>query len=426
MRSRTTRFALGVMALASTTAVLLGRQSGVPAWHSVWAEDGEIFLADALNEPLVPTIFQPYNGYMLLFPRVAAEIVTLAPLTDAAWLIAVIASFAVGSVAVFVFHASSVALSHQASRAALAAGVVLLPSAGFETTANLANLHWYLIFGCFWALLVHRSSPGILAARTVLAFLAPLSNPIAAFLTPLLFLGRSGRPYRLEQLPKLAFLVGLATQLVVVVQAPNDSSDGITSPFSPLDLPQIFAVRVAGSFLIGDRFVGLAASNLGVAFELGAILLLGLILGWAVRGLDRARRKIALLALCAAFTSYIVPLATRGTSEIWPAADAPGLGGSRYFILPILFLLVVLLIGVDARLSAPPSQSRTILVSAAALWLVSLAFLNYSIANPRSPGPNWRTSLAEARQVCRTGPSAFVNVPIAPGGPWSVTIPCRR
>ena len=426
MRWKGTRLALGVMALASVTAVQLGRQSGVPAWHSVWAEDGRIFLADALNEPLLATIFQPHNGYMLLVPRVAAEIVTLAPLTDAAWLIAVIASVAVGSIAVFVYHASSVALSHQAPRAALAAGVVLLPSAASETTANLANLHWYLIFGCFWALIDHRSSPGILAAQTVLTFLAPLCNPIAAFLTPLLFLGRSERPYRLEQLPRLAFLVGLATQLVVVVRAPDDSSDDITSPFSFLDLPQIFAVRVAGSFLIGDRFVGPASSNLGVAFEFGAILLLGVILGWAIRGLARPRRKIALLALCAAFTYYIVPLAIRGTSEIWPAADAANLGGSRYFILPILFLVVVFLIGVDACLSAPPSHSRTILVSAATLWLVSLAFLNYSIPNPRSPGPAWRTSLAEARQMCRMGSSTFVNVPIAPGGPWSVPIPCRR
>ena len=38
--------------LVTCTFLELGRQSGVPSWHSLWAEDGTIFLSDALNKAL--------------------------------------------------------------------------------------------------------------------------------------------------------------------------------------------------------------------------------------------------------------------------------------------------------------------------------------------------------------------------------------
>jgi hypothetical protein len=415
----------GAVAFVVATVVELGRQSGVPAWNSIWAEDGTVFLADAWAEPLLSTITEPFNGYMLLIPRIAAEIIALFPVSDAAWLIAVLASFVIAAVALFVYHASAIVLVHRASRGALAAAVILLPAAGYEATANLANLHWYLLFACFWALLFSRNSPGVIVARTLFTLAAPLCNPIAIFLAPLLLFRANGPPRGLELVPRLGFVLGLSIQAIVVVRAPDESTAAITSQFSVQDLPSIFAVRVAGSFLIGDRFLELASANLGWGFTIGAALLCGVTIGCAARGLDEARRNFALLAGAAAVISFAVPLVIRGTATLWPATGAPSLGGARYFVLPTLFLIVVFLLGVDARLSAPPSESRTIWLSAAALWLTSLALLNYSIINPRSAGPDWTSTLKRSQKDCRPG-RKYVPVPIAPGGTWTVRTPCTR
>ena len=414
------------MALISATVLELGRQSGVPAWNSLWAEDGMIFLSGALNESFHKALFEPYNGYMLLVPRVAAEIVALFPLSEAAWITAFIASSLVASVAVFVYYASSVAFSHRAPRATLSAGIVLLPTAAFETTANLANVHWYLVFACFWALVSPRASLGALTVRTAFAVAAPLTNPMAGLLTPLVLFRWGDRTSRLEAVPRIGFLAGLATQAVVVLRAPADSPDAVTTPFNLADLPPILAVRVAEAFFVGDRFLEPIDRGLGTASQLGAVVLLGVVIAYAVRRLDRRRRMFALVAGTAAAAYFVVPLAIRGTSEIWPAAGPPNLGGSRYFVLPILFLFVVFLLGVDASLDAPRTEARNFWLYGTALWLTSLAFLNYSITNPRSTGPEWRMSLRQAQQSCRADRVTFVDVGIAPGGTWFVRAPCER
>lgn len=420
-----TRPMLVATALVFATAVEMGRQSGVPAWNSLWAEDGAIFLADALNRSFLDTVFEPINGYMLLVPRIAAEIVVLFPLTDAARITALIGSFVVAAVAVFVYDASSVALRHRAPRIVLACGVVLVPAGGFETTANLANLHWYLLFACFWALVSAGQTAGRLTARTLFAVAAPLSDPLAILLVPIAFL-RFGARTRADLVPKLSFAAGLAAQAVVVMRAPPDSSDAITTTFNISDLAPIFGVRVAGSFLVGDRFLDLAWNTLGSAFTYGAVLLLALILVLAARRLDARRFQFALLGAAAGIAFFVVPLAIRGTAEIWPAVDVVHLGGSRYFVLPILFFLVVVTLGADACLDAELAGRRAAWITVGSLWLASVALLNYSIPNPRSSGPDWRTALHEAQKGCTAAKQARVSVPIAPGGPWSVVTPCGR
>ena len=95
-----------MLVLVVGTAVEVGRQSGTPAWRTIWAEDGQIFLADAETDGFVSTLLDPYAGYMLLVPRLAIAVVALFPLDDAAWLIAVLASAIVASIALFVYAAS--------------------------------------------------------------------------------------------------------------------------------------------------------------------------------------------------------------------------------------------------------------------------------------------------------------------------------
>ena len=412
---------LSVLALGAGTLVELGRQSGLPAWQSIWAEDGSIFLADAIAKPFPDVLWHPYAGYMLLIPRMAAELVALLPLEDAAWMTAVVASSLVAAVALFVYHASAVVLCHKASRVALAAIVLLLPTAGFEATANLANSHWYLVFACFWALVDTRRTSGALTARALFAAAAPLSNPLAALLIPLVFTPSALRASRREVIPRGAFLIGVCLQGLVVLRASHDTA---ANPFSPWDLAEILGGRVAGAFLVGDRFVELVGRSLGTTFTVGSVLIIAMLLYVVIRSVDGFRQRFVLLAGCYSAVFLVVPLVVRGSTGYWPVANG-ALVGSRYFILPVIFLFVALVVYFDALLLDPTSTRRTTVLTAVALWCGAVLVVNYSIPNPRSDGPDWRTSLQSARHACERGQSSYVNAPIAPSG-WSVRVSCHR
>ena len=418
----TTRGALlAVLALVAGTAIEVGRQAETPAWRTIWAEDGEIFLADAENDGFLPTLFDPYAGYMLLVPRVASAAVALFPLEEAAWLIALLASAIVAAVALFVYFASAWAFRRQAPRIMLAAAVVLVPTAAAESTANLSNVHWFLLFACFWALLDVRHTPGAVLARTAFAVAAPLTNPLAALFGPLVLVrrGRSG----LGLVPWTGYFAGVAVQATVVLV--TEGEDVPVAPFRIQDLPSIFAVRVAGSFLIGDRSLDVALRAYGHAFEVGAVLVVGALLVACVRALEPSRRWLALVSVGYAVVFFLVPLVLRGSLFVWPVGHGR-LSASRYFLLPVLFLFVAFLLAVDVLLSARASRGRTAALVGIGVWLALSAIANYSLPNGRSAGPDWRSSLRAAKQRCVDEDRAAVGVRIAPLGTrrWAFPLKC--
>jgi hypothetical protein len=350
----------------------------------------------------------------------AAEVVALFPLEDAAWVTATVASALVAAVALFVFQASGLVLDHRASRLALATIVLLLPAGGFEATATLANVHWFLVFACFWALVDRRQTAGALTARACFAAAAPMSNPMAALLVPLAVVPFP-RSQKREYIPRVAFLLGTCLQFLVVVGAPDDTP---MTPVSAVDLPDIVGGRVAGAFLVGDRLIDLAGRSLGTVFPIGSFLVVSVLFLLVIRSLGSFRRRFALLAGCYSAIFTIIPLVVRGGGGYWPIIDGV-LAGSRYFILPTLFLFVVLVVYVDRLIVGPSSNRRTILLTTVGLWCATVLLVSYSFPNPRSEGPDWRTSLLRARRVCERGQSSYTNVRVAPDG-WSVRVSCQR
>src|SRR6476619_3661344 len=68
------------VAIAATVAQLY-RQSGVPPWRTIWAEDGGTFFAGTAS---VGRLLDPYAGYVELIPRVLGLAGHLVPLRDLA------------------------------------------------------------------------------------------------------------------------------------------------------------------------------------------------------------------------------------------------------------------------------------------------------------------------------------------------------
>ena len=107
--------------VVAASAIQVARAAGRPAWRVVWAEDGTIFLQQALDQSFAQALGTTYAGYLHVVPRLLAEPAALLPLSAAAaWL--AIASAAVASLlAAYVWVASATLFETRRARALLVA-----------------------------------------------------------------------------------------------------------------------------------------------------------------------------------------------------------------------------------------------------------------------------------------------------------------
>jgi hypothetical protein len=412
------RWAAVLLALAAATALHLLRQRGHGAWESIWAEDGSVFVTDA-HRDFTGTFFAQNGGYTHLVPRLIAGVAALFPVDRAAAAVAVGGSVVLALLAAFVYAASSEVLRSRPARLGLAAAVFLVPIPGDELYANLLNLHFYMLFACFWALVWRAGTDGALAARCAVVLASTLSDPLAVLLLPLAVVAPAMRRTRSSLAVSGIFLAGLATQLLLVSAGDVPERNW---GFRLGDLPQTFALRVTGGLLVGDHFLGDLWLDYGRAFSYTALAVVAVVLGILLLRANRPTAAFALMAISYGGLFFCVQLVGRGTSGIAPHAGSFHLHHARYVLLPFLFLVTALLALVD---SAP---RRVWLRSAAAVWLVALIAVNYRIGpNDRSTGPRWQSEVSAARAHCAR-PDQVARILVAPAPPevWFARIRCDK
>ena len=213
--SRAFRIGGALMILSAFTVLHLWRQRGVPVWNSLWAEDGRVFLSDAIRN-FPGTFFDQNGGYIHVVPRLIAGVVAALPVTDAAAGMAVGSAAVIALIAGFVYLASSEILRSRIARLGLATAVVVLPVPGSELLANTTNLHFYLLFACFWALLWQSETPLAVGSRGLVVLATALSDPLSALFLPLALVA----PIARRTVGALAvtglFLAGLAAQFALM------------------------------------------------------------------------------------------------------------------------------------------------------------------------------------------------------------------
>lgn len=437
----------------------MARQPGIPAWDAIWQEDGGIFLTDALNTSFLHAVFSPYNGYLHLVPRLIAEVVSAFPLDRAALLLAGASATVVSLLAVYVYWASGAVLRSQWARALLAVLFVLLPAAGYETNANISNLHWYLIFASFFAFLSPLQRRSEIVAALAVLIAAVMSDPMTALLVPVAAAQalrtrswRRGGPVG-PRIVHSVFVVLLALQLGLGTLG---ESPGRYAPSHWADVPGIYGVRVAASFLFGDRYLTRLYTAEGLLFAFGCLVVLVVVLGLGVAVARRTARSLAVVAVAYSAVFLVIPLMLRGTANFLDRTHF-NLNGSRYVILPILFLYVAVLAVLDTVVAAPPAGAQggthpvrrwPLLPAAFTIVTAALLLTNYADTSVRTAGPSWHLGLADARQRClqahglpaetrssadnpfglQTGPDQ-VAIPIAPNipqQPFAVVVDCDR
>jgi len=419
------RVAGALVVLSAGTLLHLTRQRGVPVWNSLWAEDGRVFVTRAL-EDFPGTFFAQNGGYLHVVPRTIAGIVALLPVREAAAGMAVGSAAAIALIGGFVYAASSEILETRSARLALAATVALLPVPGHELLANTTNLHFYLLFACFWALMWQSEAPAALVGRGIVVSATALSDPISALFLPLAIVAPMTRRSVRALVVSALFVAGLAIQFAIMAGGVRPERNW---GFRLEALPDVFSLRVAGALLVGDRFLGDAWTAFGRAFAYGALLTVVAVITALLLRSDRRTIAFALIALGYAGLVFCVQLVGRGTGGIDPAVHGSRLDGARYILLPFLLLTSTILALVDRgyarrRASVPWGWGRR----AALLWLLALLAVNYSVTNDRSRGPRWDRELRSATRKCPAAGARSVRVLVAPSPPrvWFATVPCNR
>ena len=431
-------------ALSLMAAVALG----LAAWlrlpgltrDTVWAEDGGVFLREALESRLFGGIFDPYDGYLHVLPRLLAEIsLRSGGLEGYAERLAWLSCVCVGLVGVAVYTLSRPYVVWGAGRVFLALIPALLPVGAFEALGNTANLHWYMLWLVPWLLLSRTQKPLQNAGLGVVAFVAAATEIQTVLFVPLVVLAlRRG----LQWGASAGLVVGLAMQFITLASFPRSvSRDAV--PWDPASILIGWLIQgVLSVMQTSSSSIGSGWNYFGGAMLLIPVLFLAAVIAVSVRqGRATLVAVVASVAASAAFWGAAQVFNNRAFMNYSLLTGSEWLNFSylRYAVAPSMFSLAALALVVgrvrfgpgDPLLAAKAAESpraRPRIVGAAVLAVVlGLGYLpSYST---RAAGPSWSEQIAEARSACDADPAlAESAVSVAPRG-WEferVPLPCQR
>ena len=421
--------ALGVAAL--TALQMVRRPSDPPTWDSLYVEDGQVFLGQAVSQHFWDTFATSHLGYLHTAARAITEVATWFPLQHAPLVMALLTSLAVALLAAYVFEASGAWIASPPLRAVLALAVALAPVTARDIAGTVANLHWYLIYASFWAVVCPWRTRGWLSASAGVVLVSVLTDPLTAVLLPLGLLLLARTRTRAALVVPGAIVFGSLVQLVL-----RDEGAGRVGGVEVEVVPRIFAERVTSSLLVGDRHLfDVFDGRTGSPFAWASLALVALAIGLGVRLLGGRQRILLLTAAGLSAAYFLIPVVSRGTDLLAP--DAPwALGASRYMYLPVLFLITALVALAD-RSEPGGRRPRLRELAVAALVVVPIA-VDYRAPHRTEGEPRWGPALAQAREACDagrpvgsvtltgTGARTTAIIPTQRFGHWYVPIACSK
>lgn len=390
----------------------------------IWAEDGGIFLQQAL-QPGGVGIFAPYEGYLHVIPRVGAMIVAGMPPAAYALALNVLSSFALGLIAVMVFHCSDGLDSRFHVRAALASIVIVIGTGPLETSGNFANLHWYLLFLTPWILLKQAGTRAEALLLFGVAALTATTEILAAIFAPLVLVHWRDRSYWPA---RIGLLLGLVCQLVATLMSPR--TDNTSDPVTSMSVVIGWFVNGPGTIVYGSGSeLGSVVANFGWTTLVGAALPFLAAFALILRK-GSQRHRLAAITMLLGSVMVWVAIQVVNPAPFFDYADFSvqqwrQVFPSRYAVPTSMFVMGL----VPIVLAVLPRSSN------AAKWAIVGVFITlhagtfFPSYTARLDGPNWRQSVTQAVESCSDqAPGEEVALPIAPAG-WfadEVVIPCRK
>jgi hypothetical protein len=422
--SRAWKALLVASLLAIAVVVQLARIGWTGSLDTLWAEDGAIYLEGALTEGFFGAITSEYNGYLVLVPRLIAEVGSALPLDDAPAAMAIVSAVFVALCGFAVWHASAGLITSRLLRGALAGLTVFTAVGGVETVVSAANVPWFMLVAAFWLLLWRpRTYLGAGLAGAFIALTA-LSTPGTLFFLPLALLRafcvRDGRDLTIVG----SYFGANLIQGIAILRSDYEQVE----PVWTADIWDVLVQRVVDGTVFGLRLGGELWIAGGWAFLTALTVALVAGLGLGLWRTSPGVRYLAALAIPIALVAFLFSVYQRavGTPMLWPAEiwnDAAG----RYAVVPVMLLLSVILAMVDRSWRGREwGDRRTWLgLGLTALILVS-ALISLPARNLEARGtPPWSASVEKAEGTCGTTPDEEAIFDISPPG-FAFALPCSN
>ncbi|MET3176377.1 UNVERIFIED_ORG: hypothetical protein ABIB52_004252 [Arthrobacter sp. UYCu721] len=396
MRATAIRAATAVLVVGATSIVSLFRlpQS---VWDTIWAEDGPVFLGQAMSGGGPGSIFAPYEGYLHFLPRVfAAFIVRTLPVADFAFALAFLSCLTVAVVAYLTFHCASAFSSSVWVRLAWAAIPVLLSVGPYEILGNTANIHWYLLWLMPWLLLKPAGSRAEGVVLFLTALVAALTEVISAVFLPMAFFGIRRKTFWPA---RAGLIVGAGVQIYTTLSYPRTPTNG--PGLDPMSIVVGWFVNVAGAVFFGSsRNMGLNVLNFGAGPVILAFLPILAALAYLLLRSKQEHRLLALFFVAASFGVWAACLVANPgagfdyvhfTERDWAQAIL-----TRYSAIPAMFILALFPLLAESLRGKQVRVSDGLLMAFA--LLLAISYFPTQVA--REQGPSWAEGVRTATAAC--------------------------
>lgn len=394
--------------LALAAGILVARRPDAVMHPQFWAEDGLVFFAQAYDRGAA-TVLSPGTGYLQLTPRLTALLAQPLGLAAAPALFNLVGILAQLAPALLILSSRfQRAIPDVRVRALLGVLYLLIPN--FEVHVTVTSAQWHLaILLCM--VVVAAPARGLAWRCFDLAVIAVggLTGPLILVVAPLALIR-----WLTTRQPWYGVVAAVAS-LVAVVQAwslHDNARPGMPLGASPRSLIRILADRVIVPGLTGEQNPAIFSLHLWHGL-LWATLLVAATLALGAYAVLRgpAELRVVLAFSAASLTLALLNPLIVMVGPQWPPLVA-GEAGQRYFLIPTLGFLVLVLWGLS-RLSRRP---RT-----AAGGLLAVLLLAGTAAHPQYPSLLDLHPEASAAELAAAPPGTVVEIPLNPAG-WSMSL----
>jgi len=440
-----------ILAFSLAAAATLFRQTGIPKVRTIWAEDATVFVGCAYAHPSpVACLFEPYNGWIHLVPRLAAQLAALVPPADLPIAIALISAVVTGLAAAVVSIAVRNASGSWAAGVLAGSSVAFVWQAGLEVGGNLTNLPWILLAAAIVVIVASWAGHRVGVADLVLIVMAGLSTAFAPVLPAL---GLIGVALRRPRAPLLVVAAGFAAFVQVVVGLTSPRTPPGQFPIDPGDAVGLFTDQVIDHGAFGFIRTPPGWAILAGIVVINAIAVIRIVLerrAVADADADAIRPRAAEAEPGASGTrparvtsdpamAILVTIGLIGTglATYTVALVLQRVFNPRYtYVAAVLFCSALALSAalVGRGMTDPPGTiarwirwAARLALPAAALLLVSGFARSFLIETRASNGPDVVAEYRAAEPACDGG-AASIRLDVSPYSQfhWTIVIPCDR
>jgi hypothetical protein len=412
------------MLVIAGTLISLAR-TPMHVWNTLWAEDGPIFVGQALaSGPRV--IVEGYAGYMHLIARLGAEVAVLFPLDSIPTAVTIISAFATSLIGSACFVMIETKIRSLALRLAVWIVCIALPIMGGEVANNLANMHWYLLIAAFIATTVRANSTSVAVIQSVVLFVAVTSDALCLMLLPLLAVRWWLLTSKRDRAPAVAFAAGAVIQIAVVISQILFAGGRPIAAARPsgTEFVDFYTFRVVLGGLFGTSQSSALLDAGGVV--LPGVVLVGVVIVLVLASRADATRRGAVLAFTGGSVGFALVVFTVQWDGLSRAPLSEVFTGGRYVVVPTALLLIGLIVAAEAGIARirRPWAGRLVAILVLAAVVMPTA-VDFRPMNIRAEASAWTAEVDRADAECETLPdTASVSLGIAPSWFGGVAVTC--